>query len=200
MSFPSLVCNMLMRTPPSIIGLLKSWPGSAFSLIGRLGGVGCLTITKWGLLIGLLCLKSLLYLYQVYDYKKMWRDGTKDMFLQRPNIKGELICLLLFLISWTAIASHFVSPIFDFFLSLFEVKLGELEAELSVIKVIVKTLQWLSTVASLVSYIWQLFQRSIVIVSNIVIYMKDSVTKAFMKAILESFTRVLQGLAFNIVA
>ncbi|WZZ21352.1 uncharacterized protein LOC106437663 [Brassica napus] len=118
--------------------------------------------------------------------KKMWRDGTKDMFLQRPNIK--------------AIASHFVSPIFDFFLSLFEVKLGELEAELSVIKVIVKTLQWLSTVASLVSYIWQLFQRSIVIVSNIVIYMKDSVTKAFMKAILESFTRVLQGLAFNIVA
>ncbi|CDY32788.1 BnaA10g10610D [Brassica napus] len=111
---------MLMRTPPSIIGLLKSWPGSAFSLIGRLGGVGCLTITKWGLLIGLLCLKSLLYLYQVYDC--------------------ELICLL--------------------------------------------------------------FQNVAVAINSGILSVLHMATlpKAFMKAILESFTRVLQGLAFNIVA
>ncbi|KAH0922494.1 hypothetical protein HID58_022512 [Brassica napus] len=106
------------------------------------------------------------------------------MFLQRPNTKGELICLLLFLISWTAIASHFASPILDFFLSLFEVKLGELEAELSVIKVIVKTLQWLSSINS----------------SILSVLHMATLPKAFMKAILESFTRVLQGLAFNTVA
>ncbi|CAF2329721.1 unnamed protein product [Brassica napus] len=106
---------MLMRTPPSIIGLLKSWPGSAFSLIGRLGGVGCLTITKWGLLIGLLCLKSLLYLYQVYDCP---------------------------------------------------------------------------------------FQNVAVAINSGILSVLHMATlpKAFMKAILESFTRVLQGLAFNIVA
>ncbi|KAL0731369.1 hypothetical protein Bca4012_027463 [Brassica carinata] len=57
-----------------------------------------------------------------------------------------------------------------------EVKLGELEAELSVIKVIVKTLEWLSTVASLVSYM-------------------ATLPKDVMKAILESYSRVLQGLA-----
>ncbi|KAG5389407.1 hypothetical protein IGI04_030948 [Brassica rapa subsp. trilocularis] len=176
---------MLMRTPPSIIGLLKSWPGSAFSLISRLGGVGCLTITKWGLLIGLLCLKSLLYLYQIKRCGEMARK----------------ICFFKDQISKVGVSpKEFIDKYVYMCLDDVEVKLGELEAELSVIKVIVKTLQWLSTVASLVSYIWQLFQRSIVIVSNIVIYMKDSVTKAFMKAILESFTRVLQGLAFNIVA
>ncbi|CAN7099683.1 unnamed protein product [Brassica rapa subsp. narinosa] len=100
---------MLMRTPPSIIGLLKSWPGSAFSLIGRLGGVGCLTITKWGLLIGLLCLKSLLL------------------------------------------------PPFRY---------------------------WLSSINS----------------SILSVLHMATLPKAFMKAILESFTRVLQGLAFNTVA
>ncbi|KAF2578409.1 hypothetical protein F2Q68_00005776 [Brassica cretica] len=41
---------------------------------------------------------------------------------------------------------------------------------------------------------------SIVIVSNIVRYMQDSVNKDVIKAMLESCSRVLQGLAFNTVA
>ncbi|CAN6831002.1 unnamed protein product [Brassica oleracea] len=41
---------------------------------------------------------------------------------------------------------------------------------------------------------------SIVIVSNIVRYMQDSVNKDVIKAMLESCLRVLQGLAFNTVA
>uniref|UniRef100_M4F1Q2 Uncharacterized protein n=1 Tax=Brassica campestris TaxID=3711 RepID=M4F1Q2_BRACM len=160
---------MLMRTPPSIIGLLKSWPGSAFSLIGRLGGVGCLTITKWGLLIVQNYESDILFdLNEIpsEEEEESVTNGYEDIPIS------------------PAIASHFASPILDFFLSLFEVKLGELEAELSVIKVIVKTLQWLSSINS----------------SILSVLHMATLPKAFMKAILESFTRVLQGLAFNTVA
>ncbi|KAG2312441.1 hypothetical protein Bca52824_023998 [Brassica carinata] len=120
-------------------------------------------------------------LIQATVYKYLIKEGSvysiSDFGATQSNLETILYRFdSIVRLCHLTIVSHFVIPILEFLLYLFQVKLGELEAELSVIKVIVKTLEWLSTVTSLVSCM-------------------ATLPKDVMKATLESYLRVLQGLA-----